>query len=177
MPATCAGPCSRAFRSSMRERLEKRPFVDISAYKVRESLSNIESIMSTVAEIIEYVSNSERGSQPVRLGECTSEDKSIWLKDLPSNLARELGFNLIPAIAALSVEGVAPAAVKSFMQSIKGWVHRLLEDCDAVQAATSRSISSEYALMKRGQSSMLRLCNEAFRIADRAIAFCDAHKV
>ncbi len=168
---------SRHFKASMSDRIAHRPFVDISAYKVRESFENIESMCSTVVEIINVVSKGATHSSPVRLGGCTSEDKGIWLKDLPGNLARELGYNLIPAIEALSVEGVPTAAIRAFVQSIKGSVHQLLADCDAVQAATSRTIKGEYALMKHGRSSALRLCNDAFQIADQAKRFCHLHGV
>ncbi len=168
---------SRHFKASMSDRIANRPFVNISAYKVRESFENIENMCSTVVEIINVVSKGATRSPPVLLGGFTSEDKGIWLKDLPANLAHELGYNLIPAIESLSVEGVPPAAIKAFIQSIKGSVHQLLADCDAVQAATSRTIKGEYALMKQGRSSALRICNDAFQIADLAAAFCDLHDV
>jgi len=165
------------FTRAMRDRIANRPFVDISAYKVRESLGNIESAISTVTEIIEFTTSDDCSSPPVLLGGCTSEDKGIWLKDLPGNLAHELGYNLIPAIEALSVEGVPPAAIRAFIQSINGCVNQLLADCDAVQAANSRTIKGEYALMKQGRSSALRICNDAFQIADRAATFCHVHGV
>ncbi len=165
------------FRNAMQERLTNRPFDRISAYKVRESRDNIIRVISTLNEIISVVSSGETHSVPILLGGCTTEDKAIWLKDLPGNLAEELGGNLIPAIQALDVEGVPEAAIDSFIHSIKGDVCQLLKDCDAVQAATSRSISGEYALMKAGQSEMLRICNDASRIADQAKLFCQHHGV
>lgn len=177
MQATATGPCGKVFRASLKERQKERPFGNKSAYKIRESQSNIESITSTVTAIIEHVSNGECSSPPVLLGGCTSADKDIWLAALPSNLADELGFNLIPAIAALSVEGVPEPAIESFAQSINSSVQQLLDDCDAVQAAISNSIAEEYARMKRGQSSMLGICNDALQIADRAAIFCDVHDV
>lgn len=177
MQAASTGPCGKIFRASLRERQEERPFGDISAYKIRESQGNIESITSTLTAIIEYVSNDECSSPPILLGGCTSEDKDIWLAALPSNLAHELGYNLVPAIEALSAEGVPEPAIESFAQSIEGSVHQLLADCDAVQAANSRTIKGEHALMKQGRSSALRICNDALQIADRAAAFCDVHDV
>lgn len=168
---------SRHFKASMRARIANRPFVDISAYKVRESSENIYSMLSTVMEITHVVSRGATHSSPVRLGCCTSEEKANWLKDLPHKLAHELGYNLIPAIEALSVEGVPTSAIRAFVQSIKGKVYQLLADCDAVQSATSRTIKREYALMKQGRSSALRICNDAFQIADQAKRFCHHHGV
>jgi hypothetical protein len=177
MPASSAGPCSRTFQASIKEREDKCPFDHISAYKVRESRENIESMISTVTEIIDVVSSGEIHSPPLLLGSCTSEDKAIWLKALPRNLAQELGYNLIPAVGALAVEGVPEPAINGFIQSIKEKVCQLLKDCDALQAATSRSINGEYALMKAGRSDMLRICKDALRIEDQASLFCQHHGV
>ena len=114
---------------------------------------------------------------PILLGGCTTEDKAVWLKDLPGNLARELGENLIPAVQALNVEGVPEAAINGFVQSVKGKVCQLLKDCDAMQTETGHSVQGEYARMKAGWSEMLRICHEALAIADRAVALCDNHEV
>jgi hypothetical protein len=161
----------------MEDRITNRPFDRISAYKVRESRGNIASTIGTLNEIISVVSKGETLSVPILLGGCTTEDKSIWLKDLPGNLAHELGYNLISALQALKVEGVPEPTIDRFIQSIKRDVCQLLKDCDAVQTDTGRSVKGEYARMKAGCSDMLRICNDALRIADQAKLFCQQHGV
>jgi hypothetical protein len=161
----------------MEDRITKRPFDRISAYKIRESHHNISRMNNTLNEIIAVVSSGETHSVPILLGGCTTEDKSIWLKDLPGNLAEELGYNLIPAIQALNVEGVPEAAIDCFIQSIKADVCQLLKDCGALQADTGLSVKREYARMKVGCSEMLRICNEALAIADQSVSLCDTHAV
>jgi hypothetical protein len=168
---------SNIFRNAIRERQSNRPFETISAYKVRESRDNIAHIIATLNEIISTVSSGEPHPIPILLGGCTTEDKAIWLKDLPGNLARELGGDLIPAAQALNVEGVPEAAINDFVQSIKGKVCQLLKDCDAMQTETGRSIKGEYARMKAGCSEMLRICQGALAIADQAVALCEHHEV
>ncbi len=165
------------FLRAMGDRISNHPFDSISAYKVRESRYNITRMIGTLTQIIEVVSSGEIHSVPILLGGCTTEDKSIWLKDLPGNLAHEFGYNLIPAIQALNVEGVPEATIGRFIQSIKGDVCRLLKDCDALQTDTGLSIKGEYARMKAGCSEMLRICNDALVIADQAVALCDTHSV
>jgi hypothetical protein len=132
---------------------------------------------NTLNEIIAVVSSGKTHSVPILLGGCTTEDKSIWLKDLPGNLAYEFGYNLIPALQALNVEGVPEATIDRFIQSIKGDVCQLLKDCDAMQTDTGLSIKGEYARMKAGCSEMLRICNDALVIADQAVSLCDTHAV
>ena len=165
------------FLRAMEDRITNRPFDRISAYKVRESRGNIASTIGTLNEIISVVSKGETLSVPILLGGCTTEDKSIWLKDLPGNLAHELGYNLISALQALKVEGVPEPTIDRFIQSIKRDVCQLLKDCDAVQTDTGRSVKGEYARMKAGCSDMLRICNDALRIADQAKLFCQQHGV
>ncbi len=165
------------FLRAMEDRITNHPFDRISAYKVRESRGNIASTIGTLTEIISVVSKGETHSVPILLGGCTTEDKSIWLKDLPGNLAYELGYNLIRAIQALNVEGVPEATIDRFIQSIKGDVCQLLKDCDTMQTDTGLSVKGEYARMKAGCSGMLRICNDALRIADQAVSLCDTHGV
>lgn len=165
------------FLSAMEDRITKHPFDRISAYKVRESRDNIIRMINTLNEIIAVVSSGVTHSVPILLGGCTTEDKSIWLKDLPGNLAHELGYNLISALQALNVEGVPEPAIDRFIQSIKRDVCQLLKDCDTVQTDTGRSVKGEYARMKAGCSEMLRICNDALRIADQAKLFCKHHSV
>jgi hypothetical protein len=88
-----------------------------------------------------------------------------------------MGYNLIPAIEALTLEGVPEAGIATFLLSIKPQVDQLLADCDAVQMATARSIKSEYAAMKAGTSSMEQICADALSIAELAAAFCERHGV
>lgn len=165
------------FLRAMEERITNRPFDSISAYKVRESRDNIIRTINTLNKIIAVVSSGETHSVPILLGSCTTEDKAIWLKDLPGNLARELGENLIPAVQALNVEGVPEATIDRFIKAIKGDVCKLLKDCGALQTETGLSVKGEYARMKAGCSEMLRICNDALVIADQAVALCDTHGV
>lgn len=165
------------FLRAMGDRISNHPFDCISAYKVRESRDNIIRMINTLNEIISVVSSGESHPVPILLGGCTTEDKSIWLKDLPGNLANELGYNLIPAIQALNVEGVPEATIDRFIQSIKGDVCQLLKDCDTMQTDTRLSVKGEYARMKAGCSEMLRICNGALVIADQAVALCATHRV
>lgn len=95
--------------------------------------------------------------------------------DYSINPARELGYNLVPAIAALPLEGVAESEVIGLLNEIKPQIDRLLRDCDAAQAATSGSVKPEYQAMMCGDSSTLRTCADAVEIADQAMAFCRQH--
>lgn len=168
---------SRAFHRAMSERVSHRPFDRISAYKVRESRGNIESMIDTVNEIIAVVSSGEVHATSILLGSCTTSDKAAWLKDLPGNIAYELGSNLVPAVKALPVEGIPDTVIDHFILTNTGKVRQLLEDCDAMQKATGSSIMREYARMKAGHSEMLRICRNALSVANQAAVLCETYGV
>lgn len=165
------------FRAAMQQRKAKYPFDRISAYKVRECRDNLNHELRVVETIADYIQTHPSDRRGTTLVGCVEGDKSIRLKRIPNNIARELGYNLIPAIEALTLEGVPAANIVEFIQSIKPQVDRLLADCDAVQLSTARSIKHEYDAMKAGRSNMKRICAEALRIAKQAVAFCNRHGV
>lgn len=171
------GPCQTTFRSAMKERRSKHPFDRISAYKVRESRDNMHDECRVVASIAEYLRAHPYDRHSSMLRGCTEEDKAHRLKRTPHIIAHELGYNLIPAIEALTLEGVPAADINAFIRSIKPQVDQLLADCDAVQKATARSIKPAYDAMKTGSSSMERICAEALGIAEQAVTFCEGYGV
>lgn len=163
------------FRSAMKERRSKCPFDRISAYKVRESRDNMNDECLVVTSIAEYLRDRPSDDHFSMLRGCTEGDKGYRLKRTPRIIARELGYNLIPALEALTVEGVPAADINTFIRSIKPQVDRLLADCDAVHLSTARSIKPEYDAMKAGRSNMERICAKALGIAEQAVTFCVRH--
>ena len=169
--------CQAVFRSSIRDRRTNHPLDRASAYKLRESRDNLQHGRDVVASIADYQRARPCDRHSVSLVGCTPEDTASFLKRFPGIIARELGYNLIPAIEALTVEGVAADDILTFIQSIKPQVDQLLVDCDAIQTGNARSIKPEYDGMKAGDSRIMRICDEALDIADLAVAFCERHRV
>ena len=164
-----------AFLRAMKQRKANHPFDRISAYKVRESRDNLRHERAVVASIAEYLRARPRDRHFSMLLGCTEDDKAQRLKGIPAGIAHELGYNLIPAIQALTVEGVPAVDIGAFIKSIKPLVDNLLAECDAIQMGTSRSIQPEYDSLKAGNSSTESMCAEALRIAEQAVAFCVGH--
>ena len=165
------------FLRAMEDRIAKRPFDRISAYKIRESHHNIEHELRVVLGLEAYLSAKPSSRNPFVLVGCTPEDKAQRLKKIPQVIARELGENLIPAIEALYVEGVPQKDVDAFVASLKSSVIKLLDDCDNVLAVTARSIRDEYGAVRNGTSGSEQICRDALRIADAAVDFAKKHGV
>lgn len=169
--------CHAIFRAALRDRRANHPLDRISAYKVRESRDNLHHNLRTVASIAVYLGARPCDRHSIMLLGCTEEDKAYRLKRAPHIIARELGYNLIPAIEALTVEGVPDADIASFILSIKPLVDNLLAEYDAIQMGTTRSIQPEYDALKAGNSTIERICADALDIAEQAVDFCEQHDV
>ncbi len=167
---------SSVFQAAMKRRKANHPFERVSAYKIRESRDNLAHECTVMASIAAYLRapRGAYGRSRILVG-CTEEDKGQRLKSIPHNIAHELGYNLIPALIALHLEGVPEADIVTFLQSIKPEVDRILADCDAIQMATSRPIKSEYADLKAGESALAAACADALDVAEQAMAFCKEH--
>jgi hypothetical protein len=156
----------------MRDRRADRPFDRISAYKIRESLDRLSHERAVVASIAAYRKD-RWGYYPNQLVGCTNEDKSLRLKQVPGNIARRLGEDLIPAIEALGCEGIPDLDVLSFAVSIKPRVKRLIDDCETVR--TTGRLYNKRQTKRLGSCAVL--CDEALNIADEAVLFCRSHGV
>lgn len=169
---------SSVFQAAMKRRKANHPFERVSAYKIRESRDNLAHECTVMASIAAYLRapGGAYGRSRILVG-CTEEDKAYRLKRVPEIVADELGYNLIPALMALGLEGVPEADIIAFLQSIKPEVDRILAECDAIQMETSRSIKSEYAALKAGYSPLAALCADALHVAEQAVAFCKTHGV
>ena len=165
------------FLRAMEDRITKRPFDRISAYKIRKSRDNIEHELRVVLGLEAYLSAKPSHRNPYALVGCTPEDKAQRFKTIPHNIATELGENLIPAIEALHVEGIPQQDVDAFVASLKSSVFKLLDDCDVVWAVKARSIRHEYSAIKNGTSGSEQICREALRIADAAMDFTKKYEV
>lgn len=167
-----AGRCRAIFREALIERQTKYPFDRISAYKVRECHESLIHEQIVVHSIAEYLRAPKAARHASMLVGCVEEDKAYRLKQIPNNIAWELGYNLVPAIAALPREGVAEPEVIDLLNAIKPQIDRLLHDCDATRAATSGSVNHEYRTMTYGTSLTQRICADAVGIANQAARFC-----
>ncbi|WP_397584484.1 hypothetical protein [Sphingorhabdus sp.] len=165
------------FLRAMEDRITKRPFDRISAYKIRKSRDNIEHELRVVLGLEAYLSAKPSHRNPYALVGCTPEDKAQRLKKIPRVIAAELGGNLIPAIEALHVEGIPKKDVDAFVAILKPLVNKLLVDCDEVMAVTARSIRDEYGAVRNGTSGSEQICRDALRIADAAMDFAKKYGV
>ena len=76
------------------------------------------------------------------LGGCTTDDKAIYLKRIPTTLAKMFGYDVLPAIAALTGDGVPQHNVRQALGQIQRRVEYLLDECDVQHASLKKDIKA-----------------------------------
>ena len=138
--------------------------------KLRETRSRLSHMQETMYQIGEYLKNSSHFYKGQILGHCcTTEDKAYWIKSIPAQVAELLGYNILPAIAALTNDGLSKRYTDATLDIANGMAKALLKDCERQQTRLKGGISAEYDNMKTGYSEVHGLLVEADRIAEDAL--------
>ena len=118
----------------------------------------------------EYLKNPSHFYKGQTLGHCcTTDDKAVWIKSIPAQVAELLGYNILPAIAALTNNGLSKRDTEATLAIANGMAKALLKDCERQQTRLKGNISVEYDNMEEGYSDVHGLLVEADRIAEEAL--------
>ena len=113
---------------------------------------------------------------PIALVSCTTDDKALRLKRMPADVAEMFGYDVLPAIAALTGDGVPLHDVQRALGQIQRRVESLLDECDVQHTRLKAGIKAEYSDMKAGYSELYGLLNDAMDIVRDALAVQEFHE-
>jgi len=116
-----------------------------------------------VAEVV----NGKRNQFSLR--SCTNEDKAYWLRDVPTNVAFRVGYEIIPGLRALEFDGVPKAHSENAVRLIESAIPPRLAQWDQLRNTYKNRIVSEYARMRNGQSNALLVLDDALSMIDSAL--------
>jgi len=156
--------CLEAFDDGVRSRL-KYP-LHMGHYKLSESYRRIQHSKGEVVRIAEVV-NGKRS--PFSLRSCTNEDKAYWLRDVPTNLAYRVGYEIIPGLRALEFDGIPKAQSVNAARLIESAIPLRILRWDQLRNTYKNRIASEYARMRNGQSNALLVVDDALSMIDTAL--------
>ena len=140
------------------------------ADKLRETRSSLSRMQETIYQIGEYLKNPSHFYKGQILGHCcTTDDKAVWIKSIPAQVAELLGYNILPAIAALTNDGLSKRDTDTTLEIANEMAKSLLEDCKRQQTRLKGGISAEYDKIKTGISDVYDLLVDADRIAEDAL--------
>ena len=158
----------KAFRDAQNSRL-KYP-LGSGESKLREVRFRLLRMQETMYQIGEYLNNPSHFYEGQILGHCcTTEDKAFWIKSIPAKVAEQLGYDILPAIAALTNNGLSKRDTDATLDIAKVMAKALLKDCEQQETRLKGGISAEYDNMKTGYSDVHGLLVVADRIAEDAL--------
>jgi|TARA_B110000879_G_scaffold192131_1_gene257919 hypothetical protein len=144
------------------------------ADKLRETRSSLSRMQETIYQIGEYLKNPSHFYKGQILGHCcTTDDKAVWIKSIPAQVAELLGYNILPSIAALINDRLSKRDTEATLDIANGMAKALLKDCERQEARLKGGISAEYDNMKTGYSEVHGLLVDADRIAEDALQVLD----
>ena len=156
--------CLEAFQDGVHSRLNYP--LRMGLYKLSESYKRIQHSRDEVVRVAEVV-NGKRN--PFSLRSCTNEDKAYWLRDVPTNVAFRVGYEIIPGLRALEFDGVPKAQSENAVRLIESAIPPRLAQWDQLRNTYKNRIVSEYARMRNGQSNALLVVDDALSMIDTAL--------
>jgi hypothetical protein len=145
--------CHDIFNTARTERA-KCPLTE-GRYKLEEALRAIERWQDFVTTVAARVRTGGKFGKAENLGPCMADERGPYLKGIPAQLARLIGYDILPAIAALEGDGVPKAEVQRLLSRAETDVQRLIDAREAVRLCPKGGISREYDAMCRGESELL----------------------
>ena len=135
-------------------------------YKLRNYHDNMREIKDEVRVIAAY----ESGKVPASaLSCCLPHEVAKWLKNVPLIAAWSLGYDLLPAFAALRFDGVNVNLLKSESPRLRVRVNALLRNLEATRMELNRGVKIEYQAMRHGSSLLEPLLGDALAILPHSV--------
>lgn len=135
-------------------------------YKLVECVERLEQCVEEIDRIRDYI-NGRSGRWAFM--HCTVEDKYLWLKDLPSHVAHRLGYEVLPALQALTADGVDSTVIGKELPKFEGYCASVVGQLETAHKKIRKSINVEYDQMRSGRSLLEPQVRDAIGIAKRAL--------
>ena len=141
-------------------------------YKLRESKWKLERALRDVTTITRYKTNNWQ--LPYAMESCMGDEAASWLKAVPTIITRTLGYEILPALRALTGDGLSSQEITRLKSDLKPKVGSLLVDCEWTHHIIRKNIRHEYNNMKKNQSELAQELKDAIWLCDMAL---DLHEV
>jgi hypothetical protein len=156
--------CYDAFNTGRAERAESP--LKRGQFKLAEATNSIDRWRDLISTIAERLRTGGRFGANESLGPCMAYERGKYLKCIPELLAHLMGYKILPGIAALEGDGVPKAEVERLTRRAESDAQRLLADCEAARLRLMSGIGHEYVAMKRGESMLSALLDDATSLAE-----------
>ncbi|MDO8861084.1 hypothetical protein Q6D67_05150 [Haliea sp. E1-2-M8] len=122
--------CHQSYNHGLAER-GKYAFYDGSGYKIKEAYCFAQDLPRNLKAI--GINRASKGRIQTDIQHCLPYEAHTWVKKLPESLCRELAFNVVGAIEALSRDGVSPSKIKIIRGMLSSWTPHFITRADAAR--------------------------------------------
>ena len=155
--------CHEAYRHGVNSRIACP--LSHGLYKLIESKERIQRLGDEVVRISGVVNKT---MDRYELTQCTYEDKALWLREVPLNVAYRIGYEIVPGLRAIVSDGVPSVQSKSAARHIEDVIDNHLARWEALRKTYYKNIPYEYMLMRSGRSNAMEVVNSALQLIDDA---------
>ena len=155
--------CQDAFQRGLQNR--KAYPLSSGARRLRESLDGPQHVSETLRNIAADLKLKARDYERY-FGACTSDDADVWLKSVPAQLAFDLGYDVLPAIQALTLDGVPIDVVSRCVARANSVTPTIIDHCEEARIALRRGVKRELRMMKTGGSTVQPLVDAVVELIE-----------
>ena len=165
--------CLTAFNGAQKQRLEHP--MPSGVFKLREVQDALLKYQRCIFNIDRYnrgVIGARHGE--IDLGGCMGYERGHWLKRLPINISRLLGWKWLPAVAALEGDGVSGSFTAQLLQRHRSVVQSAVNESELIRGQLS-PIAQEYYRLANDSSELSALVESLLNEVDLLLDEVDLH--
>lgn len=138
-------------------------------YKLEQALWELGRIRSNIDNVAKIVRKRDARNAKTALVGIAPEERGLYVKQVPAHVADILGRLILPGIAELEADGVAPQRVAALVAQSKNHAATILDEADYIHDRLRAGVRVEYRAMKTGGSLLLPLIDDAGAIISVAL--------
>ncbi len=148
------------------------PLANGGAYKIQEAADRLHRASENIDQLINF-HRTRTGSQCFI--SCCWSERGSWLQGTLLDVPFRLGFEVVPAIAALEFDGLSGARISALKIWGKSQTESLLEQVDDVHSQIKSRMKIEYEHWDNDESLIQPVLNRAVNFADDIVRYYEAH--
>jgi hypothetical protein len=159
----------KIFNTASRQRLTS-PFDRGGLYKLKEAADRLFRSSENIDALI--ACSAGLGNR-FALTCCTWGDRRKWLKDALLDIPYRLGYEVLPAIAALTRDGLSAGNTQILVGMAKIEAYSLLDDVDDIWWKIHGDMNVEFDQWKVGKSLIQEALDSSVSLIDKIVGFAE----
>ena len=143
-------------------------------YKLRETYEFLDKMLCSFDNIVDYQHREPRPTyQDEDLGGFLAWETADRLRNIPTMLAEEAGYNVQSGLLALTGDGVPQGLVDTQARLLQPFLDQFIAECDEMHDRLKGPLQDEYDKLAAGESELVWLVRNLFRQVEDILALCE----